>query len=271
MTLAPRLDWRSAATFVREDPRWRAKVFRGGLLLLFPPLGWPVALGYRKALIGRLATRAEPLLPEWEGHVMRYWLEGMKALAVILAHYAPVYAFCAARIARTGPPELPWLELAAFFAFFFLLTPFLVPVLVVASSAWIGGNTFTGGEAAFVLAYFALATFLIPAGFLQVSRTGRFLSAFRLGDSLALVVRHFRLYAEAWAFSGLIALVGHFCIPLSPWGIFWCYQSIVYSFNEIRMHTGDAADSALRDGRTWFAELGVSNRRTAAAPPHAVS
>ena len=162
MRLPTRLDWRSAATFVRADPDWRAKIFRGGLLLLLPPLGWPVALGYRKMLIGRLVTRAEPLLPSWEKNVLRYWREGMQALGVIFAHYSPVFVFYAFKIARHGLPDLPWLQLAAFFAFFFLLTPFLLPSLVIASSEWAGGSAFNTAEVLGVLGYFAIATFLIP-------------------------------------------------------------------------------------------------------------
>jgi hypothetical protein len=260
-----RLDWRAAATFLRADPEWRSKIFRGGLLLLLPPLGWPVALGYRKRLIERLATRAEPLLPSWEAGVLGYWVEGMRALGVIFAHYAPLFVLYAVKVHAHGLPELPWLQLAAFFAFFFLLTPFLLPSLVIASSGWAGGSAFSSAEVLGVLAYFALATFLIPAGFLQVSRSGRFLSAFRLGASVRLVARHFALYLEAWTFSCLIALVGHFCVPFSPWGVFWCYQSIVYAFNEVRVHTGDAEDCALAAGPTWFHELGRGRRRARAA------
>lgn len=263
MNWGHRLDWRAATTFVRLDPEWRAKIFRGGLLLLFPPLGWPVALGYRKRLIERLATRAEPVLPSWETGVGAYWCEGMRALGVIFAYYAPVFVVYAAKVHAHGLPDLPWPQLAAFFAFFFLLTPFLLPSLVIASSAWAGGSAFSTVEVIGVLAYFALATFLIPAGFLQVSRSGRFRSAFRIGANLRFIARHFALYLEAWTFSSLIALAGHSCIPFSPWGVFWCYQSIVYAFNEVRMHTGDAEDRALAAGPSWFHEFGRERRQAA--------
>lgn len=252
MRLGTRLDWRAAATFVRADPEWRAKILRGGLLLLLPPLGWPVALGYRKRLIARLAEGAEPVLPSWSEGVGAFWVEGMRALGVIFAHYAPLLVLYALKVRAHGLPDLPWPELAGFFAFFFLLTPFLLPSLVIASSSWAGGAAFSTAEVVGVLAYFALATFLIPAGFLQVSRTGCYRSAFRLGASVRFVVRHFALYLEAWTFSSLIALAGHFCIPFSPWGVFWCYQSIVYAFNEVRMHTGDPEDRALVGGSSWF-------------------
>lgn len=264
MTPGLRLDWRAAATFVRADPAWRAKILRGGLLLLFPPLGWPVALGYRKTLIGRLATRAQPLLPEWPGHTLHFWCEGMRALGVIFAHYVPLLVLLAWKAAHHGLPDLPWTGLAAFFGFFFLLTPFLLPGLIVAASAWVGEAAFSRLEVVLALAYFAAATFWIPAGFLQVARTGRYRDAFRVRDNLRLLARHGRLYLEAWTFSGLIALAGHFCIPFSPWGVFWCYQSIVYAFNEIRMHTGDAADAALVAGPSWFHAPRAHARRRAA-------
>lgn len=257
--MKPRLDWLSAAAFVVADPDWRKKILRGGLLLLFPPLGWPVALGYRKVLVGHLADGRTPLLPEWKGQLLRYWIEGVKAIGVIFAYYSPILAFLLLRLSTRGLPEgLPWARILAGFLFFFMLTPFLMPVLVGLMSEWTGAHVFTGTEVALVLAYFVAATFVIPAGFLQVSRTGRYVDALRIPAALRLIARNFRFYAEAWVYSGLTSLVGHLCFPLTPWGIFWCYQSIVYSFNEIRMHTDDAQDFVLQQTRSWFQVLGAS-------------
>ncbi len=34
--------------------------------------------------------------------------------------------------------------------------------------------------------------------------------------------------------------------------MFWCYLAIIYSFNEVRLHTGHPADAALCDADSWF-------------------
>ena len=42
-----------------------------------------------------------------------------------------------------------------------------------------------------------------------------------------------RRYLEAWVGSSLLSLLGHFCVPFSPWGVAWCYLGITYFFNEV--------------------------------------
>ena len=77
------LDWRTASSFVVADSDWRRKVWIGGLWMLVPILGWPIALGYRKALAGRLWSGADPLLPDWEGRAVGYWWSGLGAIGVM--------------------------------------------------------------------------------------------------------------------------------------------------------------------------------------------
>jgi hypothetical protein len=48
-----------------------------------------------------------------------------------------------------------------------------------------------------------------------------------------LIARHPRRYVEAWVGSSLLSLLGHFCVPVSPWGVAWCYLGITYLFNEV--------------------------------------
>jgi hypothetical protein len=105
---------------------------------------------------------------------------------------------------------------------------------------------FSDLEALAIGAGFGLMTFLIPSGFLNVSRTGRILSAFDFPQALGRVWRCGREYIEAWAGSGLISLAGHLCVPLSPWGVVWCYLSIVYCFNEVPLAAGDPEASYLQ-------------------------
>ena len=81
-----------AGAFVVRDPGWRRKILLGGLLmLLVNAVGWPVALGYRKALIGRLLDGTDRPLPDWSTGILHYYLDGLKALGVIFGYLSPVY------------------------------------------------------------------------------------------------------------------------------------------------------------------------------------
>jgi len=37
-----------------------------------------------------------------------------------------------------------------------------------------------------------------------------------------------------------MSLLGHFCLPFSPWGVVWCYLGITYLFNEVPQPEGGA-------------------------------
>lgn len=112
---------------------------------------------------------------------------------------------------------------------------------------------FGWAESAGLSAAFGLATFVIPSGFLNVSQTGRTVSAFNLPRALARIARCPKEYAEAWVGSVLISLAGHLCGVLAPWGVVWCYLSIIYAFNEVPLAAGGVAAADLE--RSWFAAL----------------
>ena len=59
-----RLDWKAAFAYPFRDPDWKPKLFVGGLLMLLcPPVGWTMALGYRRAVGIRLRAGMTPPLP----------------------------------------------------------------------------------------------------------------------------------------------------------------------------------------------------------------
>ena len=121
-----------AGAFVVRDPKWRSKIFVGGLLLLLVhPVGWPVALGYRKALIAHLSSGQDPLLPDWNRKIPYYFCEGMKAMGVIFGYLSPLYfALLLIILANGGTPDLTWLFTAIFFMIFIMLSTLSFPAIV---------------------------------------------------------------------------------------------------------------------------------------------
>ena len=102
-----------------------------------------------------------------------------------------------------------------------------------------------------MLATYALITFCIPTGFLNVSRTNRMLSAFAIIDNLRFLIRTFPAYLEAWVGSSLLSLVSHLCIPFALWGVVWCYLGIVYCFNEIPLVMAQQVEANYL-AHSWF-------------------
>jgi hypothetical protein len=238
-----------AGAFVVLDPEWRNKIFFGGLLLLFlHPIGWPAALGYRKVLISNLASGTEPILPEWKGNIVRFFLEGMKAMGVIFGYLSPLYLALFILLLSNGQlPNEYWFYSALFFVVLMIFSTLSFPLALTFWSFFSNGYRIPLGTAGLFFAIFSLIIFFIPAGFLQVSRTGRYLSAFNIPAAFSTLVGHFRSYVLAWYHSVLMSLSGHFALPFAPWGVVWCYLGIIFEFNSILQ-----SDNVEESNRSWF-------------------
>ena len=241
------LDWRSAGLVCTADPRWRSKIWQGGWLLMLPFIGWPMALGYRRLFVERLLDGERPLLPEWRGHRWIALRHGLGAMAVIHVWYAPVYLWLGLRTADWMPWEaLPWLPVLVVAATFAIFSTLLVPAWLL----WLRFGTdveVPQAELLLIGATFAAVTFFIPAGFLNVASTRRIVTAFDVPSSLRRIRAAPRAYVEAWLGSGILSLLAHFCLPLAPWAVLWCYLAIIYSFSELP----EIADADAQP-RSWY-------------------
>lgn len=236
------------------DPAWRQKIFRGGLLLCIPMVGWPAALGYRARFVRHMFGATEAPLPDWDEGFFGFVYQGLLAMAVIFGYLLPLYVALALTVTARGfAPDATWAWLAAGFVVFPIFSPLAFPVacalLTAGDAPWLS----RGESAAFTAAY-AFVVFLIPAGFLEVSRTGRHVSAFALWRTLPFVVRNLGTYLEAWLRSGLMSLAGHFALPIAPWGVIWSYLGILAAFNELLLREG------LAPGEGWL-QRGLADPR----------
>lgn len=228
------LDWTSAGRYVVADPHWRSKLWKAGWVLLIPAVGWPALLGYRKEAVFRLADGRSPILPDWEGGLGSFIRGGLQAVGVIHAYLAPLYLWFLLRVVNeaflTG---VPWGGVLLFFLAFPIVSTLILPAGLVYARWMLPELEVSAWELYAMGAAFQLVVFFIPAGFLNVTRTRRTLSAFDVPRGVQSIVRYPRRYVEAWIGSSLLSLLGHFCVPFSPWGVAWCYLGITYLFNEV--------------------------------------
>ncbi|MBK6938903.1 MAG: DUF4013 domain-containing protein [Planctomycetes bacterium] len=229
---------RVAGLIALLDPQWRAKIFRGGLVLLIPIIGWPAVMGYRARFVRHLFANEPTPLPEWRGEFRRHFVEGLRAMGVVFGYLAPLYVALFALVTSRGfVPDSSTLAWTAGFVAIPILSTLSFPtacvLLAMAIERWISPV-----EAIAFIAAFAAVVFVIPAGFCQVSRTGRYRDAFALGAALRLIARHPRTYLAAWWHSSVMSLAGHFALSLAPWGVVWCYLGILVLFNAILLDDG---------------------------------
>jgi hypothetical protein len=181
--------------------------------------------------VRHLLHDTEHALPDWRDGLLGFVGEGLRAMVVIFGHLAPIYAAVAwTVVARCFVPTPVTVWLTIGFVAFPLFAPLSLPIacLLLAHGGWLAI-----GEAALASGAFTAVVFMIPAGFLQVSRTGRHRDAFAIWRTLPFVAANLRAYGRAWWHSGLASLTGHFVLPLAPWGVVWCYLAILFLFNEL--------------------------------------
>ncbi len=229
----PRLDIRSACLFITSDSGWRHKTFLGGLVLLIPVVGWTTLLGYRKVAIDRLWDNENTVLSDWKNNYIHFFIEGFKSCLVIFTYLIPAsICFWYVIFSNNLLPQVPLFEIFVVLLIFPIFTPIALPLTILYLTFMPGsGLDLTTGFS--IILFYGISVFWIPLGFLQVSITGRYLSAFDVPKTISFLRRNFLYYLEAWIDSSIISLVGHFSIPFSPWGVTWAYLAIVYNFNEV--------------------------------------
>jgi hypothetical protein len=204
------------------DRDWRRKLWRAGLVLMIPVVGWPAVLGYRTAFVRHLLSDSLTPLPAWDEGLLTHAVAGWKAMAVIFGYLLPVYLALGWLLAARGFVPGPWFVAAAAFFFAFPIFSTLSLPLACVALASAEQPALSAHECLAGIAAFSLLVFLLPAGFLQVSRTQPYTWAFALWRTIPFVARNLGAYLEAWWHSSLMSLAGHFTLPLAPWGVVRC-------------------------------------------------
>ncbi|MEL6716032.1 MAG: DUF4013 domain-containing protein, partial [Planctomycetota bacterium] len=197
------VDPHAAGLYVLQDPAWRHELRQGGRVLLIPLVGWPMLLGYRRAQVDHFFGAHATAMPRWRGAGRVHLTNGLKALAVIGCYTAPASVWLAATLVSRG--HVPGaVEGTAAMALTVapILLPLALPIALLTYSTEVGGPALlTLPEASCCGALFAVAVFVIPAGFLRVTQTGRFTSALALRSVLPFVLRNARDYVRAWGYA----------------------------------------------------------------------
>lgn len=228
------LDWRWALTFMFGERNWSAALLRGGLiLLLLPPFGWHVAMGYRRAVGMAALTGMRPLLPPLGLNCFSLFAGGFAASTVIAVYSMPsLVLFWIAGIHTASDLSQLVLPAIVFFAGVLALPPLAIPLLPPIYLHLFPDLSPSPEALAGCGLLFSATVFLLPAAFLNISRTGLVRSAYRIDRAALFIMRNPRLYCEAWALSLVATAVAILLGPFCPWGLFWSYLAILSAFNQ---------------------------------------
>jgi hypothetical protein len=250
------LRWQKAFRFATEAEGWREKCLLGGLwILLCPPIGWLLALGYRKEVAFRLIENRRPYLPDWCSW-RTYLLDGMKAAGVIMVYYLPYviafWVFALGDLSKALDHPLPILSFAVCLPLCLpICMPFLPPLYLMLFP-WLHLDWW---QVVVLAAYFWSTAFIMPAAFMQVSTDKTFRAAFHLRAIYRLITGNFRVYVEAWLLSLIATAIALLCGPLAPWGIFGSYLVIVFAFNNALALSNDAEHQRRFAGAVIFSSV----------------
>ncbi|MEM6571677.1 MAG: DUF4013 domain-containing protein [Planctomycetota bacterium] len=229
------IDPHAAGLYSRLDADGDARIRWAGRLVFLPIVGWPMVLGYRKALTDHFFAQTDRAMPEWRGrHVEHLW-NGVRGIGVIQVYAFPVWVAFVIALHRSEftPGAATWIG-AAICLLVPIFTNIVLPIAILAASQPLrGGPYLEPGTALALSTAFHVLIFLVPAGFVRVSATGRFRSAFRLDRTLPLIRRRFGDYLRAWWFGLWMNLPILPLVLFCPWLLFWAYVGSLVLFNQL--------------------------------------
>ena len=231
----------ASAVFMTQFPQWKKMVlFLGNWILICPPLGWLIALGYRKHLI---LSFFHPHLTSSSIHIPSLktgWtlgLDGLCALGVIIFYFVPTLSLIwFLGVDGENPTPLINETFVLFFGCCFILTPLTFGGTLLYYQIYIPWFSLSLGEGIVVIGLLVLTLFFIPLAFMQIASRGQWRDAFRVDRALSLFLSSKHAYVSAWKDS-LYLTLGSLSVGYRiPWAIAWSYMGIVWRFNWIHAH-----------------------------------
>ena len=229
----------ASSLFVVSLPYWKQMIsFLGMWILICPPLGWMMALGYRKHLVLWFYGHGQCEYSLYQPSLRtgwKLWRDGVHAVGIILFYFLPTLCLFW---------YLGWKQPLEFSLFFdsqflsFLLSCFLItPLSLIGTLLYyqfeVDGFSLSMIEG-FIIGFLILQTvFMIPLGFMQLARRGLWRDAFRLDRACVLLRTHFQAYLLAWKDSILLTLGAFMTGYRLPQALAWSYMAIVWRFHWI--------------------------------------
>ena len=229
-----------SAIFMTAKPNWTRPIRSlGWLLFICPPLGWLMALGYRKQIVLHLfhpnqypITNDQFSLNDY----IRLTKDGLCALGVMSLFFLPslmlswTLGFDSTNANTTGVFSFIQYALAS------LSFP---PITLGGVNMYYQGylNTFylSPTEGSLVIGSMVLATFILPLAYMQIGFRGKWRDALNLRQVLMTLLRDPVGYILAWKDSIRLTIAALFLGLYTPWGIIWSYQGIVWRFNRLHL------------------------------------
>lgn len=229
------LEWKKALGYTFQSEGWKWNFGIAGLVLfLLPPLGWYLAMGYRKQVAFRLVDGQVPVLPDYVQSWRESLWSGFKAVGVIFVYMIPfflLYWILGVKSLETFMTN--GFLVVGFFICIILLPPICIPGLPIVYAwqfEWVELIPFEWG----VLSLLFLGTvFCLPSAFLRVTLKKRFSAAFDVREVLNFIVKNIWAYVEAWILSIAVTLISILSLPLFFWTVIWSYMVIIHAFNQV--------------------------------------
>ncbi len=217
----PGIDLSRTLTFFFEDPDWVPKLLVGTLFALLTPfvIGSVFIAGYAVAVAQNTMRQTSPLLPEWDD-LPGIFVEGLKGLAISLAHKLPVILLSVLMVLAIVGGALIQRDGGALSE---RLVYYGLPAI------------FGGGFLIFVLSLAVI--FYVPAAFVRFIQTDRLGAAFDVMANIAFIREQGSTYLTgilAIVIAGFIGQLGVlvFCIGAFP-AMFWSACVMGYVIGEL--------------------------------------
>ena len=223
-----------------SQPYWAQKVRAlGWCLCLVPPLGWLMALGFRKQIVFNLLNPNTYPLSETTFTLSDYLQllqDGFCALVVMSIYFIPTLGL--SWFLGAVQPQMTTSEIFLGFIKYTVASLSFPPLTLggvnLYYQAYLPEFYLSTVEGILIIILFMLTTFILPLGYMQIGKRGKWRDAFNLFQLLTTFLSKPKGYLCAWRDSLKLTLSAFTLGLHTPWGIIWSYQGIVWLFNRLQ-------------------------------------